>query len=342
MSDQPGRSKWTTTTAYAAMVAGLGFLGLVLAGVVALTAMNLLEMWSWPVMIQGVLGALAALLAVLWLVVLYGLVKLVEANEGAVSRSAGRLDRIETLIQNQVESTQELIRLTSLSDPIKSVVYRERELEAMRDAFHDVLVRQEYEAAAALIQSVEAQAGYAREAEQMRKELAESRKATVQEKIEAAISRVNGIIKQNDWSRALRATQRLLQMFPDNPKVSALPERIQAARTKQKRRILQAYGEAVRKNDVDLSVALLQELDQYLAPQEAAALQESARGVLRARLHNLGVQFALSVTDERWTEAVTVGEEIIREYPNSRMAHEVGEKMDRLRALAEGLAVQQG
>ena len=39
-------------------------------------------------------------------------------------------------------------------------------------------------------------------------------------------------------------------------------------------------------------------------------------------------------TDEDWPEAITIGEEIIRDYPNSRMAQEVRDKMDLLRTRA--------
>jgi hypothetical protein len=95
---------------------------------------------------------------------------------------------------------------------------------------------------------------------------------------------------------------------------------------------LKQYDEAVKRNDVDYSIQLLKELDMYLPPQEAAALEESARGVFRAKLHNLGVQFAINVTDKQWAKAVATGEEIMMEFPNTRMAQEVREKMDLLRS----------
>ena len=46
------------------------------------------------------------------------------------------------------------------------------------------------------------------------------------------------------------------------------------------------------RDDVDRSVALLKELDQYLTPSEAEAYKESARDVFRKRLQQMGVQFA--------------------------------------------------
>jgi hypothetical protein len=145
---------------------------------------------------------------------------------------------------------------------------------------------------------------------------------------------VDEIIARADWARATREAARMRSAFPTNSKIAALPQRIETARMKHKRDLLQAYGEAVRKNDVDASIELLKELDRYLSPQEGAALQDSARGVFKAHLHNLGVQFAIRVAETQWKEAITVGGEIIKEFPNSRMAHEVRSKMEQLRQRA--------
>ena len=91
---------------------------------------------------------------------------------------------------------------------------------------------------------------------------------------------------------------------------------------------------AVRRNDIDGSIELLREMDRYLSPQEAAALAESARGVFRKKLHNLGMEFSFAVNEKRWPAAVTTGEQIAEGFPNSRMAMEVRQKLDALRQLA--------
>jgi len=176
--------------------------------------------------------------------------------------------------------------------------------------------------------------GYESEARRLLQEVDDYRNATTEQKVQAAINRVESLIEARDWTRALRETQRLGGLFADNAKIAGLPRRIHLARTKHKRDLLQAYGEATRKNDVDRSIDLLRELDAYLTPQEAAALSESARGVFKARLSNLGVQFAIYVEDEQWTQAIAAGQEIIREFPNSRMAQEVREKIPVLQARA--------
>ena len=80
-------------------------------------------------------------------------------------------------------------------------------------------------------------------------------------------------------------------------------------------------------DDLDQGVDVLKLLDGFLTPTEGAALKESARGVFRAKLQKLGVQFSLFVTEKKWTQALELGNEIIAEFPNSRMAQEVRERL---------------
>ncbi len=49
------------------------------------------------------------------------------------------------------------------------------------------------------------------------------------------------------------------------------------------------------------------------------------------KLHNLGVQFKLAVSEREWAKALQTGQEITRDFPNSKMAEEIREKMDILR-----------
>ncbi|MGA1980808.1 MAG: hypothetical protein ABSG99_09685, partial [Sedimentisphaerales bacterium] len=81
----------------------------------------------------------------------------------------------------------------------------------------------------------------------------------------------------------------------------------------------------------DRSLEILRDLDQYLTPNEGLALQEAARDVFRTKLHNLGVQFSLAVSGRQWAKALETGNEIIRDFPNSRMAEEIREKLDILK-----------
>lgn len=51
---------------------------------------------------------------------------------------------------------------------------------------------------------------------------------------------------------------------------------------------------------------------------------------------NLGVQFKMAVHDKEWLKSIRVGEQIIRDFPNTRMAEEVRERIDLLRERAAG------
>ena len=100
-------------------------------------------------------------------------------------------------------------------------------------------------------------------------------------------------------------------------------DRLDEARTARKKLLLQQWDEAVQRNEVDRGIEVLKDLDKYLTASEVAAFEESARGVFRAKLHNLGVQFSLLVAEKVWDRALGVAEEIISEFPNSRMAQEI-------------------
>jgi hypothetical protein len=94
------------------------------------------------------------------------------------------------------------------------------------------------------------------------------------------------------------------------------------------------WDEAVQSKDTDRSLEILKELDMYLTPTEGLALKESASSVFRTKLHNLGVQFALAVTERKWADALAAGQQIVRDFPNSRMSHEIRSKMDILQERA--------
>jgi len=334
MPNKAGPYDWIVKLARITLFVFLGLLALAFVGTIILIIV-LAPRDPAAIIVGGILIAVGEAVLAGAAIVAFGLVRLMVATEDAATSTARRTSRIETLAYDQAESLKKLVDVSSLSDQAKSLIYRDREIEALREAIHEDLIRQDYDSAESLIEGVERRSGFADEANRLRQQLAESRKATLEEKIDAAITRIQQTIDRHEWDRAQREAARVMRLFPKNPKVAALGERIDSARAGHKRSLLQAYAEAVRKNDVDQSIAMLKELDLYLSPQEAAALEESARGIFKALLHQLGVQFAIRVTDQQWSEAIAAGENIIREFPNSRMAQEVREKMELLRSRAE-------
>lgn len=335
MFDQVDRKNPETLVARVAMFAAVGMLVIfaIVSAAQAIYWMNQTQAIGGAVF-SAIAFVIASMVAAIWTLFLYVHLTIARRDQIASESVAHRVERLESLLEDMARSARKQLELTALSDQSKSLLFREREIEAFRETIHEDLMRQDYRSAQALIDTIEKRLGYVEEAARLRAEVEASQKATLQEKIDAAYARIEGTIDEKDWPRALREAKRLIRIFPDNTRLAMLPERIEGARIRHKRDLLQNYGEAVRKNDVDRSIELLKELDTYLTPQEAAALEESARGVFRAKLHNLGVQFAIRVTDGQWADAITVGDEIVRDFPNSRMAQEVRQKADNLRTKA--------
>lgn len=287
-------------------------------------------------------GRWAAALAVSLAIVLLGAtaifillaIRSLLANWESSEHVAGLLVRIESLLENQGQDIQSLAGMASLSDQAKSLIYYEKEIDALNESVHAMILKQDYKSAEALISRMESRIGMVEEVASLRGEIDSIRKATLEEKIEAAVKRIETILGRFQWAQAKRETNRLIALFPTNPQITVLPQKIIDARNARKQKLLREYSDACRVNDVERSIELLKALDKYLTPQEGSALAESARDVFKKKLHNLGVQFTIAADDQQWSKAIATGEEIIREYPNSRMSREVQEKLKLLRDYA--------
>ncbi len=334
MSESPSRFTWVVKLARAWALIALASTALAIVLTAAQIATKIVAGEELRTMLWWILALVAETTAAISVVLIHGLAETAVSNESGVQQMVDGVKRLEALAEALREDSRRLVDLGQMSEAAKSLLFREREIEAMNDLLHEHLLHQEYAKAEALADDVARRFGYAEQVAGMRAEIARSRESTAEQKIDAAVERINRQIDSRSWTAALRNAERLLKLMPDSPRVAALPQLIHDARAEHKRDLLASYGEAVKNGDIDLSIELLRELDKYLTPQEAAALEDSARGVFRAKLHNLGVQFAIRVTEEQWAEAVAIGEEIVSEYPNSRMAEEVRMKMETLRMLA--------
>jgi hypothetical protein len=131
-----------------------------------------------------------------------------------------------------------------------------------------------------------------------------------------------------------------MRVLPDDKHTKRLPEEQQRRREARKAELLAAWHEAVKQTgleddiDVDRAMEVLAELDGYLTREEARQLEESARGVFRAKLAQYGTQFELACKDKRWREALEIGLQIVEEFPNSKMAQQVQQMEGALRQRA--------
>ena len=270
----------------------------------------------------------------LGVVLAYGLVRGLLNALAVQQRLNERLDRIESLLEAGEASARRIADLAPLSDAAKGMIYREREVEAVREVIHESLAQEDYKRAEQLIDQIEHRFGFQAEAEKFRAEVAASREATMEEKISAAVERVDQLIAQRNWARALREAERLASVFAQSEKVGKLRRRVLETRNAHKRQPapgVQRGRQEERRGPLRGTAEGTRPVPQ---PAGGGRHAGSVRGVFRAKLLNLGVRFAIAVTDERRDLAVQTGEEIVNEFPNTRMATEVREKMDHLCARA--------
>ncbi len=238
-----------------------------------------------------------------------------------------RLQYISVLL-NQV-SEQQLI-----SERAKGIAFRESERDALRRAIREDIHRKDYDAALMLANEIESVFGYKQEADRFREEIYNSRDAEVRKIVAEAMANIDRHCQAEQWSSALREAERVMALLPNDQQAHNLPNEIEARRQAHKRQLLEGYNDAVARHDVDGWIEILKRLDPYLTPAEGEALQESARQMFKDKLMLLGQQFTLAVRDHNWQEAIRVGETIVKEFPNSRMATEVRDKMELLRQRA--------
>jgi len=255
------------------------------------------------------------------------------------ARQLSELRNLGDALAKQAGLLEAIAENTRLSDAAKSLAHREQELDHLRAAIREEFRVQKWESAANLIEEMERRFGFRQEADAIREELDDARREAIQSKLNEAIAVIEGHFKAHYWDRARREIDRLMAALPSDAKVLSLQDRMRVLRDEHKQELKLAWDEAVRRSDTDRAIDILKELDEYLSPAEAEALQASARDVFKEKLLQFGVQFRFAVTEKRWQDALTIGLELVRDFPNSRMAAEVREALDTLRERA-GAAAQ--
>jgi hypothetical protein len=257
----------------------------------------------------------------------WGVLQVIEILYRRAGDERFRADQVMGMLDNHQKILESIRDTSLLSDAAKQVVFRAKDLETLRQAIRDDINKGDFEAATMLINEMERRFGYATEADNLREEVTGKSRAIIDQRVADTVEHVELLLSRFEWNEATRESERLLRIFPNHPGAKRLPGRIQLARDDHKRDLLKAWKDAVARDDLDKSVELLRELDQYLSPSEAEAYKEGARDVFRKKLQQLGVQFALHVHDKSWTEALRIGKQITDEFPNTRMAAEVRERL---------------
>lgn len=249
-----------------------------------------------------------------------------------------RQDKYAEMFGERMEQVSVMLNLISeqqlLSDRAKSVAFREKDREALRRAIQEEILKGDYEAAYVLADDIERAFGYKQEADRLREEINKGREAAVRKQVAEAVAKIDGLVRGEQWTAALAEAEALLKRFPEVEQVKALPGEIETRKNQHKKGLLDSWNDAVARHDVDGSIEILKKLDLYLSPAEAEAMQETVRSVFKEKINQLRTQFSLAVQDHQWAEAIRIGETIMRDFPNSKIADEVKGAMDGLRKRA--------
>jgi len=223
-----------------------------------------------------------------------------------------------------------------LSDDVKRIIYRENNRDAFRKAIEEDIAKRDFDAALKIVDQMTSVYGYHQEAEQFRTRIQEVQAEELNREVTEAVAGLERYIEAEQWERAMAEAASIQRRFPNSARVSNLVEHVKQAKQRVKVRMERDFLDAAGRDDVEQAMELLKKLDVYLTEKEAEPFRETARGVIGKKRQNLGLQFKLAVADKEWSNALNVGEEIIRECPNSQMANEVREMLDVLRERAAG------
>ncbi len=97
-----------------------------------------------------------------------------------------------------------------------------------------------------------------------------------------------------------------------------------------KEELLEQWREAVAEEDSERAIEALKDLAEHLTPEEARAMEPDARAMFKHRRRKLGLSFTLAIESHDFRDALRIGQTILDEYPNSRMAGEIKGKLDDL------------
>lgn len=250
-----------------------------------------------------------------------------------------RLDEMAGMHESRLRDLSVILNVISeqqlLSDRARAVAYRENNRAVLRRAISEELARKDFDSALLLVNDMEAAFGYKQEADQFRVEIEARRNEATRREVDAAMVQIDRLCREENWDGAAAEAGRIGQMFPGDESARGAAAQVKERQTAHKRQLLDGWRDALGRKDIDGSIEILKKLDSYLTPSEAAEIQEDARGVFRQRLLGLSDQFGQAVHQGKIQDAIHIGESIIRDFPNTRIAQEIRERMDVLKQRAE-------
>ncbi len=273
--------------------------------------------------------------ALIFLIALLTMLSRVSRIVSTMNENSARLEEASKAMESIRDGLLQLSHTTRISEAAKAIAFREDDKRSLRETVFERLKQNDFNGAYEIVDEIENHSSYRLLAEELRRQVDNYRNATQEERIDQAIAQVEKLFDACQWVKASLQIESLIRANPTSEKLKALRQKLVERKEERKRILLAAWDDAVTRQETDRSLEILRELDMYLTPNEALALQEAAKDVFRTKLHNLGVQFALAVSDKHWSNALEIGQQIVRDFPNSRMSVEIREKLHVLRQNVE-------
>ena len=236
--------------------------------------------------------------------------------------------------KEMVAILSQMQREAGLSEAAKRVLHRKDERDLLRAAIEQDIAGEEWDAALVLVQELADRFGYRADAEGFRQRIERQRAGAREREIVESMTALDRLIAGRRWADAYAEAARIRRLYPESHHTHQLRERVDEARSSYRKDLERRFLVAADNESVDEAMALLKELDQYMTPDEAGPLQEVARGVIGKSRENLAARFKLLVQDHEYAAAADLGQRIIAEFPNTRMAQEVREVLPQLRTRA--------
>lgn len=230
-----------------------------------------------------------------------------------------------------VNAMERLAEEQTLSDDARRVLNRKRERDILCRAIEEDISNQDWDTAAILVKELAERFGYRQEAENFSQRVEQARARTTEIKVTDAVRNLDALIVRQQWDEASAEASRITRVYAESPRVEGLRHRVERARGQFKADLERRFLHAAKDGRIEEAHELLKDLDNYLTEAEAEPYQELARGVIGQARENLGVQFKLAAQDRDWARAAEVGERIIRDFPNTRMAEEIRGIIDGVR-----------
>jgi len=252
------------------------------------------------------------------------IIELLRSNAVKFEKIAEALEKNRTVLNRISDDTR-------LSDSAKTIASREINIRTLREIVFEKMQQQEFETASEIIDEIAQKPEFKNLAARLRQQAEKYKHSTDLQRVEHVIGHVEKLLDNYEWANASVAIERLINTYPDSEDAKKLRGKLVEKKEERKKQLLTLWDDAVRREATDRSIEILRELDMYLTPNEGLALQEAAKDVFKNKLHNLGVRFSIAVSGNKWKDALNIGNQIISNFPNSRMAQEIRGKIDVLR-----------